>query len=147
LWQSGADWAEARFSARVHHFSVNADALQMWHTSICIGDQRRRWVDGAIERRREPGKTMPRVRRSYPLKLEQDDSNSILVTCPDLPDFVTFGRDEADAVRRAAEALHALAVFRSKRGLRMPQPRRPRRGQAVATILLDVVPPAPLSLD
>jgi hypothetical protein len=49
---------------------------------------------------------MPRVRRSYPLKLEQDD-------------------------------------FRSKRGLRMPQPRRPRRGQAVATILLDVVPPAP----
>jgi hypothetical protein len=83
---------------------------------------------------------MPRVSRIYPLKLELNDNNRILVTCPDLPDFLACGRDEADAVRRAVDGIRALATSRSKRGLAMPRPRRPRRGQAVARVSIDVVP-------
>jgi predicted RNase H-like HicB family nuclease len=86
---------------------------------------------------------MPHVIRSYPLKLELDDSRGILVTCPDLPDFVSCGRDEADAVRRAADGIRALATSRFERGLGMPRPRRPRLGQAVARVWGDVVPRVP----
>jgi antitoxin HicB len=56
----------------------------------------------------------------YLIKLEPDDNDTLLVTCPALPEVATFGEDEADAVRRARdaieEALAARIVARSSRG-------------------------------
>ncbi|HLH49232.1 MAG TPA: hypothetical protein VKV96_07825 [Roseiarcus sp.] len=43
----------------------------------------------------------------YRLRLEKDDNDTILVTSPDLP-LVTYGEDEASALRHAAEAAEAL---------------------------------------
>ena len=47
----------------------------------------------------------------YPVVLAPDDNETILVTCPDLPEVTTFGEDEEDALRRAADAIEeALAA-------------------------------------
>lgn len=43
----------------------------------------------------------------YRLTLEPDDNGTILVTSPDLP-LVAYGDDEADALRHAIDATHAL---------------------------------------
>lgn len=80
---------------------------------------------------------MPRMTRTYPLKFEPDDNNTIVVTCPDLPDFVTYGSSEADAVRRARDGIRAVAMLRVGRGLTMPLGRRPAPGQPVTTVKID----------
>lgn len=46
---------------------------------------------------------------NYPVKLEADDNDTILVTFPDLPG-ATFGRDEADALSRAVDALETIMI-------------------------------------
>lgn len=47
----------------------------------------------------------------YPVSLEPDD-DTIMVTIPDVPEVVTFGEDEADALARAVDALEtALAAY------------------------------------
>jgi antitoxin HicB len=40
----------------------------------------------------------------YWIKLEPDDNDTLLVTCPALPEVATFGEDEADALRHARNA-------------------------------------------
>ncbi len=42
---------------------------------------------------------------SYAIELMPDDNGTIMVTFPDVPEAVTFGEDEADAVARARDAL------------------------------------------
>lgn len=41
----------------------------------------------------------------YPLTLTPDDNDTLLVTCPDLPELTSWGEDEADALRHGADAL------------------------------------------
>ena len=41
----------------------------------------------------------------YRIQFEPDDDGSLLVTCPDIPELVTFGEDDADARHRATDAL------------------------------------------
>jgi antitoxin HicB len=41
----------------------------------------------------------------YPIELEPDSNGTLLVTFPDVPDAVTFGKDEADAKVRGVGAL------------------------------------------
>ena len=43
----------------------------------------------------------------YRLKFEPDDNGTILVTSPDFP-IVTYGEDEASALRHASEAIETL---------------------------------------
>ncbi|MGH6753024.1 MAG: type II toxin-antitoxin system HicB family antitoxin [Bradyrhizobium sp.] len=69
----------------------------------------------------------------FPLVLAPDDNNTVLVTCPDVPDMITFGRNRADAIRRARGALDAVIDHRIERGLALPMPRRPERGQPIAS--------------
>ena len=45
----------------------------------------------------------------YPVKLTKDDNYTLLVTAPDLPEVATFGKNEADAVRRARDAIATAA--------------------------------------
>lgn len=43
----------------------------------------------------------------YRLELEPDDNGTVLATSPDLP-IATYGADESDAVRQAADAINAI---------------------------------------
>jgi antitoxin HicB len=49
---------------------------------------------------------------AYPLTLEPDDNGTLLVTFPDVPEAVTFGEDETDALRRAVDALETMLAAR-----------------------------------
>ena len=40
----------------------------------------------------------------YPVLLERDDNDTILVSFPDFPEAHSFGNDEADALRHAQDA-------------------------------------------
>ena len=49
---------------------------------------------------------------AYPVVLELDDNGTLLVTFPDIPEAVTFGADEGDALRRAVDALETMLAAR-----------------------------------
>ena len=58
----------------------------------------------------------------YLIKLEPDDNDTLLVTCPALPEVTTFGEDEADALRHAGSNAIASAATHS-----VPAEGAPRR--------------------
>ncbi|MEX0696608.1 MAG: type II toxin-antitoxin system HicB family antitoxin [Dongiaceae bacterium] len=73
-------------------------------------------------------KTSPRS--AYPVKLERAEDRTVLVTFPDVPEAITYGEDEADALGRAADALEsALSVYIADR--RDPPRASPARGRPV----------------
>lgn len=45
---------------------------------------------------------------NYPVDLEADDNDTVLVTFPDVPGAVTFGDDEDDALANAVDALETI---------------------------------------
>jgi antitoxin HicB len=52
----------------------------------------------------------------YPVVLAPDDNDTILVTFPDVPEAITYGEDEFDALDRAVDALEtALSVYIQER--------------------------------
>jgi antitoxin HicB len=59
---------------------------------------------------------------NYRVKLERDDNNTVVVDFPDFPEAHTFGDDEADALRRAQDALATIidGYIRARRDI--PQP-------------------------
>ena len=68
----------------------------------------------------------------YPVKLERDTNNTILLSFPDVPEAHTFGRDREQALARAADALEtALKGYMGNR-LTIPKPSPFRRGPYVA---------------
>jgi antitoxin HicB len=60
----------------------------------------------------------------YSVTIEPDDNGTFLVTCPDLPEVTTFGEDEEDAVRRAADAIEEALAARIARREDIPAPSR-----------------------
>lgn len=58
----------------------------------------------------------------YPVRLEKDDNETVLVSFPDFPEAHTFGADRADALAHAADALATIiqAYIADRRPL--PQP-------------------------
>lgn len=58
----------------------------------------------------------------YPLVIEPDDNETLLVTCPDLPEVTTFGEDEEDALRRARDAIEEALAARMTRRENIPSP-------------------------
>jgi antitoxin HicB len=69
---------------------------------------------------------------NYRVKLERDDNDTMVVDFPDFPEAHTFGDDEADALRRAQDALATIidAYIRARRDI--PQPTARPRGPHVA---------------
>lgn len=62
------------------------------------------------------------MERSYAVHLEPDDNGTVMATVPDVPEVVTFGDDEADAMARVADAIEtALAGYIQDRR-EIPQP-------------------------
>jgi antitoxin HicB len=68
----------------------------------------------------------------YPVVLAADDNGTLLVTCPDLPEVTTWGDDEEDALRHAADAIEEALAARIARREPVPEPSR-RRASTVST--------------
>lgn len=45
---------------------------------------------------------------NYPVVLTPDDNDTVMVTFPDIPEAVTFGDDEDDALANAVDALETM---------------------------------------
>ena len=58
----------------------------------------------------------------YPVVLTPDTNNTILVTFPDVPEAVTYGADQAEALERAVDALETafLAYIEDRRPIPRP---------------------------
>ena len=70
---------------------------------------------------------------NYPLIIEPDDNDTLLVTCPDLPEVTTFGEDEEDALLRAGDAVEEALAARMARRESIPSP-SPLRGRKAASL-------------
>ncbi|WP_283149715.1 type II toxin-antitoxin system HicB family antitoxin [Silvimonas soli] len=59
---------------------------------------------------------------TYPVSLTRDDNDTFLVTFPDIPEAITVGDDEPQALASALEALEAALdiYFDEKRQIPMP---------------------------
>lgn len=65
----------------------------------------------------------------YPVTLTPDDNGSILVTFPDIPESITFGEDEDEALLNAIDALETGLSFYVEARKELPYPSEPERGQ------------------
>jgi antitoxin HicB len=70
----------------------------------------------------------------YPVKLSRDDNGTILVTAPDLPEVTSFGKDAADALIRAADAIATALQGRIATRQQIPSPSAPRRGHRLVAL-------------
>lgn len=71
---------------------------------------------------------------SYPVNLELDTNNTYLVTFPDIPEAVSVGDDEDEALLNALDALETVieAYFDEKR--EVPMPSKAGKGQPVVSL-------------
>jgi len=60
----------------------------------------------------------------YPVRLEPDDNDTILVTFPDVPGAITFGETEAEALDHAVDALESIlsVMIADRRDIPLPSP-------------------------
>lgn len=58
----------------------------------------------------------------YPVKLQKDDNDTILVTSPDFPELVTFGDDREDALSYAVGAFEEAIAARMAYDKDIPTP-------------------------
>jgi antitoxin HicB len=64
----------------------------------------------------------------YPVILTPDDG-TVLVTFPDVPEAITFGMDEDEALLQAIDALESALSFYVNDRKQLPIPSKPKRGQ------------------
>jgi antitoxin HicB len=65
----------------------------------------------------------------YPVNLRPEPEGSISVSFPDIPEALTSGTDEADALRHALDALLTALDFYFDAKEPVPLPSKPARGQ------------------
>lgn len=65
----------------------------------------------------------------YPVVLTPDDNDTVLVTFPDVPEAVTFGQDQDEALMYAVEALESALSFYVDARQPLPVPSKAKRGQ------------------
>jgi antitoxin HicB len=64
----------------------------------------------------------------YAARFEPGDEGGIVVSFPDVPEAITQGDDEADALKQAQEALGLALLTYPRRGLPVPGAKSKRRG-------------------
>lgn len=64
----------------------------------------------------------------YPVILTPDDG-TVLVTFPDVPEAITFGENEEEALLHAVDALETGLSFYVEGRKQLPPPSKPKRGQ------------------
>ncbi|WP_158903997.1 type II toxin-antitoxin system HicB family antitoxin [Burkholderia sp. L27(2015)] len=71
---------------------------------------------------------------TYPVKLEPDTNNSLLVTFPDIPEAITAGDNEQDALAMGLDALITALEFYFDAKCAIPLPSKVRKGQPSVTL-------------
>lgn len=66
---------------------------------------------------------------AYPVVMQQDTNNSLLVTFPDIPEAVTSAHDKVQAPRIASDALASALEFYFEDGRAVPMPSSPKPDQ------------------
>lgn len=69
------------------------------------------------------------VNLDYPVRLAPADEGGFVVTFPDVPEAITQGEDEEEALLRAQDALDTALEFYTDAGRDLPKAGKPRRGQ------------------
>lgn len=59
---------------------------------------------------------------AYPVVLAPEPSGGFLVSCPDFPELLTEGKDRADAIEQATDALEEVFAARIRLGEEIPDP-------------------------
>jgi antitoxin HicB len=67
----------------------------------------------------------------YPVTLDEADEGGFVVSFPDVPEAITQGEDEAEALARARDALQTALEFYTDKGEKVPVPSEAKRGQHV----------------
>lgn len=70
----------------------------------------------------------------YPLTLRPDRNGTVIAQAVDAPGALTVGRDEADAIAQAGDALMTLFAYLISEDEPIPWPPRPKRGQRCAVL-------------
>ena len=70
----------------------------------------------------------------YPVVLEPDDNDTLLLTIPDFPEITTHGNDQESALANGVGALIAAISARMNEGERLPLPTQPSAGQQTVTL-------------
>jgi antitoxin HicB len=75
----------------------------------------------------------------YPAILEKDTNGTLLVTFPDVPEAITFGTDESDALDRGAAALETafMAYIEDRRPIPEPSALRRRKWTVTLPVLTE----------
>lgn len=71
---------------------------------------------------------------AYAAKLTRDTNGTILVTVPDLPEVVTFGDEEDEALARAADVVEDCLAEYVSRHFPIPVPTRAKRGMKLVAV-------------
>ncbi|KDR36386.1 type II toxin-antitoxin system HicB family antitoxin [Caballeronia grimmiae] len=71
---------------------------------------------------------------SYPVNLELDTNNSYLVTFPDIPEAISAGDDEDEALLNALDALESAIEIYFDEKRQLPMPSKPKKGQPVVIL-------------
>lgn len=58
----------------------------------------------------------------FPLTLMQDDDGTLMVTCVDLPEVTSFGKDRSDAIRHGTDAVQEAIAARMNAFADIPRP-------------------------
>jgi antitoxin HicB len=66
---------------------------------------------------------------NYPVHLEPAEEGGYVVTFPDVPEAITQGEDEGEALLRAVDALETALSFYTDDGIDLPKASKPKRGQ------------------
>jgi antitoxin HicB len=71
---------------------------------------------------------------SYPVNLRPDSNGTFLVTFPDIPEAVSVGDEEEEALLNALDALESAIEIYFDEKREVPSPSKPKKGQRVVTL-------------
>ena len=78
-------------------------------------------------------------RFGYAVKLTVAEEGGFVVTCRDLPQLITQGDDQADALAEAADAMDEVFATYIQGGLPFPAPTKAKRGEHLVSPPVETV--------
>ena len=78
------------------------------------------------------------MRFAYAARFENTGPDEVVVSFRDLPECLTSGADEVEALEEAQDALEAVVAARINRGETIPTPSEPLRGEHLVAVPTDM---------
>ena len=73
------------------------------------------------------------MKTAFPVRLTPLE-DEVIVTCRDLPEVVTSGRNEAEALEMAEDAIDVAVSFAIDDGIEVPEPSEPQIGETLVNL-------------